>query len=344
MVLLPWKIHRETITKDDVTANPSYGCFPEKRPIEKHLRYGIINLDKPSGPSSHEVVAWIKRILNIKHAGHGGTLDPKVTGVLPVALEEATKIVGSFLISGKEYICVMRLHKDVSEGKIKDVLKDFVGNILQRPPLRSSVKRNVRLRSIYYITDLEFRNRHVLFRVGCQAGTYIRKLVHDVGEALGSGAHMEELRRTRAGPFTEEKGLSTLYDIMEGYDLWITKGDESMLKRVIMPMEKALKLLPKIYVRDSAVSSICHGAKLTIPGIVRLETDIRVKDSVGIFSLKGELIALGRAALSSEDMLKREHGIAVNTKRVVMDLDEYPRLWRSSTAIKSQIQKTLHKN
>jgi H/ACA ribonucleoprotein complex subunit 4 len=326
---LPWEIHRDLLIKVDETTDSSFGCPPTIRPIRDHLKFGIINLDKPSGPSSHEVVAWVKRILKVEHAGHGGTLDPKVTGVLPVALEEATKVVAAFLLSGKEYICVMHLHGDVAEERIRSVMDEFVGNILQRPPLRSSVQRNIRLRRIYFITDFEFKDRRVLFRVGCQAGTYIRKLVHDVGEALGSGAHMEELRRTRAGPLTEDENLISLYELKEGYDLWAEKGDESILRRIVMPMEKALELLPKIYVRDSAVSSICHGAKLAIPGIAKLETGIKAKDVVGIFSLKGELTALGRATMSSEDMIERDHGIAANTERVIMGLGTYPKMWHN---------------
>ncbi|MFH0896794.1 MAG: RNA-guided pseudouridylation complex pseudouridine synthase subunit Cbf5 [Candidatus Bathyarchaeota archaeon] len=329
MDTLPWEIRRDLIVKVDEATDSQYGCPPSSRPIRDHLRYGVINLDKPSGPSSHEVVAWVKRILKIEHAGHGGTLDPKVTGVLPTALEEATKIVGVFLLSGKEYVCVMRLHGDVAEEKVRAVMNEFLGDILQRPPLRSSVQRNIRLRRIYYLTDFEFTYRRVIFRVGCQAGTYIRKLVYDVGEALGPGAHMEELRRTRAGSFTEDKNLISLYDLKEAYDLWAEKDDESMIRRIVMPLEKALELLPKIYIRDSAVSSICHGAKLAVPGIARLETEIKTKDVVGIFSLKDELIALGRATMSSDEMVEREHGIAANTERVIMGLETYPKMWQS---------------
>jgi len=336
MVVPPWEISRDLVIKADEATDPSYGCLPDGRSMRDHLRYGVVNLDKPSGPSSHEVVAWVKRILRVEHAGHGGTLDPKVTGVLPVALEEATKVVGALLLSGKEYVCVMRLHGNVVKERVMEVMNEFVGDILQRPPLRSSVQRSIRLRRIYYLTDFEFSDRRVLFRVGCQAGTYIRKLVYDVGEALGVGAHMEELRRTRAGPFTEDEELVSLYELKDGYDLWVERGDESILRRVVMPVEKALVLLPKIYVRDSAVSSICHGAKLAVPGVARLETGIRVRDVVGIFSLKGELVALGMAAMSSEEIVSRDHGIAADTERVVMGLEEYPRMWQSHKAIEGQ--------
>jgi H/ACA ribonucleoprotein complex subunit 4 len=328
-----WKRDRDLIEKIDEVSDPQYGHPPDERSMEDHLKYGVINLDKPSGPSSHEVTAWVKKILHVPRAGHGGTLDPKVTGVLPIALQEATKVIGTLLHSGKEYVCVMRLHSDLPEQKVREVMNEFVGDILQRPPLRSSVRRRVRLRRVYYINDIEFKGRRVLFRIGCQAGTYIRKIVHDMGEILGPGAHMEELRRTRVGPFTEEERFASLYMVQEGYDLWIEKKDESILREVVMPIEKVVTMLPKIYIRDSAVSSICHGANLAIPGIAKLETGVTTKDIVGIFSLKGELVAIGRAVMSSEEMTARDRGIAVDTERVVMKLDEYPKMWKSRRAV-----------
>ena len=328
----PWEVSRALVTKVEEVTNPEFGCSPSSRLMRDHLRYGVINLDKPGGPSSHEVVAWVKRIIGIKRAGHSGTLDPMVTGVLPIAFEDATKIVRVLLLSGKEYVCVMRLHDDVIEKRVKEVMDEFVGDILQRPPLRSSVKRIVRKRRIYYISDFEFQDRRVLFRVGCQAGTYIRKLAYDVGEVLGSGAHMEELRRTRVGPFTEDTNLFSLYDLKEAYDNWADKGEESALRGLVMPLEKALELLPKIYIRDSAVSSICHGAKLAVPGIAKLGTGINVRDMVGFFSLKGELVALGQATMSSEEIIQRDHGIAANTKRVIMGLDVYPKIWHGRSS------------
>jgi len=328
----PWEVKRELIIKDEEETNPSYGRLPTNRTIGDHIKYGIINLDKPSGPTSHEVVAWVKRILKVERAGHGGTLDPKVTGVLPIALEEATKVVQTLLLSGKEYVCVMRLHANVPSERVTQIMEEFVGEIYQRPPLRSSVRRDIRKRRIYYIKDFEFQENRVLFRIGCQAGTYIRKICFDIGEALGCGAHMEELRRTRTGPFTEDESLVTLYDLYDAYDLWINEKDESPLRRIIKPMEEAPKLLPKIQIRDSAVDSICHGADLAVPGILRLESGIRPRELVGLFTLKDELIALARATMSTEEIMKRDHGIAADTLRVVMAPGTYPRMWQTGKA------------
>ena len=211
--------------------------------------------------------------------------------------------------------------------RLDAILAEFVGPIYQKPPLRSSVKRVVRQRWIYALTKLEQAGRRVLFRVACQAGTYIRKLVYDVGEALGTGAHMEELRRTRVGTFTED-ALTSLYDLTAAHDAWTATGDESPLRRVVQPIENALQILPKIYIRDSAVDAICHGARIAVPGIAQLETGINVTDTVGLLTLKGELVALARAAMSTVTIMAQRHGIAATTLRVVMKPGAYPKLWK----------------
>jgi len=231
-------------------------------------------------------------------------------------------------MTGKEYVCIMRLHSSVSEKKIEEVMNEFVGEIYQRPPLRSSVKRQVRKRKIYYIEDLEFQGQYVLFRVGCQAGTYIRKLCFDVGEVLGSGAHMVELRRTRTGPFQEDENLATLYDLSYAYALFEEK-DESYLRKIVQPVENAFGLTPKIFVRDSAVDALCHGADLALPGVLRLHSGIKPRNVVGIFTQKEELVALARSLMSSEEMMTKDHGIAADVERVVMTPGTYPSMWRS---------------
>ncbi len=252
-----------------------------------------------------------------------------VTGVLPIALEDATKAIQAFLFSGKEYVCLMQLHSDVDHEQVRKILNEFTGEIYQKPPLRASVKREVRKRTIYKIDPLEIDGRRVLFRVVCQAGTYIRKLCSDIGEVLGCGAHMRELRRTRAGPFTEDENHYTLHEIQEAKRLYDEEGREGNLREVIRPVEEAFKYIPKIYIRDSAVDAICHGAELAIPGIVKLETGIRPKNAVAIYTLKDEVVALAEAQLSTESIMEAEKGIAAKTRRVVMKTGTYPREWRS---------------
>lgn len=322
----PWEIDRNIIVRAEEETDPSFGCPPEQRPIVEFIRFGVINLDKPPGPTSHEVVSWVKRILELDRAGHGGTLDPKVTGVLPITLEEATKVVQALLESGKEYICVMRTHGEEKEERVVEVLKLFEGRIYQRPPIRASVKRRLRTRTIYRIEYLEGDGRNWLFKVACESGTYIRKLCFDVGEILGLGAHMHELRRVRSGPFNEAE-LFTVYDLVDAVGLLREEEDERPLRRVVKPMESALRLLPKIWIRDSAVEAICSGASLAVPGILRLETGIVKGSTVAVLTQKGEGVALMRAEMSEEQMAEAERGIAATPLRVLMPRGTYPRMW-----------------
>jgi H/ACA ribonucleoprotein complex subunit 4 len=325
---LPSERVRSILEKRSAKTDPAFGKAPSKRPLEMYLRLGAINLDKPSGPTSHEVVAWVKKILNLDRAGHSGTLDPKVTGILPILLGDATRVMDTLLLSGKEYICLMHVHKPKSKKQILQVCNEFVGKIYQKPPLKSSVVKQLRIREIYYLKVLEIEDLSVLMRVGCEAGTYIRKLCYDIGLALGTGANMEELRRSRAGPFQENETLVTLHQVKDAYEVWRETGDEEMLRRVIMPIETALKHLPKLIIADNAVDAVCHGAPLAAPGLVSLESDINQDDYVALFTLKGEAVAIAKAAISSQEMLASKNGIAAKTERVIMEPGTYPRAWK----------------
>jgi H/ACA ribonucleoprotein complex subunit 4 len=223
----------------------------------------------------------------------------------------------------------MKLHGDMPEPRLKRVLAEFEDEIYQRPPLRASVKRQLRTRRIYYLDQLEVDGRNVLFRVGCEGGTYIRKLCFDVGEVLGCGAHMQELRRTRAGPFVESDSV-ILHEAAYWFMQWEETKDDRLLKKFVQPMEKALALVTKVYVRDSAVDAICHGACLTAPGILSLEDSLCKGSLVAVLTLKGEAIALGKAMVSAEEVLNLNHGVVATTERVIMPRGTYPKRWRSS--------------
>ncbi len=330
--LPPWENKRELQIKAEDTTNPKHGCPPNQRPAQDYIRYGVINLDKPSGPTSHEVAAWTKKILHLNHIGHGGTLDPNVTGVLPVTLEDATKIVQALLNSGKEYVCVMKLHGDIQEHRIRAVLTEFEDLIYQRPPLRASVKRQLRTRRIYYIDYLETAGRNVLFKVGCEGGTYIRKLCFDIGEILGVGAHMQELRRTRAGPFIETSSTrATLHDVAYWFAEYETQKDPGLLHKFIEPMETALTLIPKITICDSAVDALCHGANLTAPGVLSVETGIEEGTLTAVLTLKGEAVALAKALAPTEDIVNLKHGVVAAMQRVLMPRGTYPKVWKSGS-------------
>lgn len=301
-----------------------YGKPPEERTVEELIEKGLIVLDKPMGPTAHEIVAWIKKILNIKKAGHSGTLDPHVTGVLPVATQKATRVLKLMLESDKEYICAMRLHKPISEKRLREICKEFTGKIYQKPPVKSAVKRKLRIREVKNIEILEIEEKDVLMRINCEAGTYIRKLCYDIGEALGIGANMEDLRRTRVGHLREENAV-TLQDLLDAYIFWKEEGIESEIRRCVHPIEEGINI-PKVWIKDTAVDAICHGARLMTVGVEKCE-EIQIKQRVAVMTLKNELVALGKAAMSCREMLEKE-GVAVVTGTVIMERDTYPKVWK----------------
>ncbi len=289
-----------------------------ERSIEELLNFGVVIIDKPKGPTSHQVSAWVRDILHVKKTGHAGTLDPKVTGVLPVALNKATRIINVLHLTPKEYIGVMHLHKDLSEDKVRRIMKEFVGEIYQIPPLRSAVARKLRKRRVYELEFMEMLGRNVLFRAKVESGTYIRTLCVDMGEALCSGAHMEELRRIATGHYTE-KDAHTLQDLLDAYVFWKEDGDESYIREIIRPGEDILSFLPKITVKDSAVDALAHGAPLYKTGV--LESDKFNKgDYVAVFTKKGELISLSRTVLQED--------VVAIPERVIMERGRYPRAWK----------------
>ena len=316
--LLPFeKIERKIIVRKESETDEKYGCNPNERKTEEIINYGIINIDKPKGPTSHQVSDYVQKILHINKSGHSGTLDPAVTGVLPIALGKATRIVQGLLTAGKEYVAIMHLHKNIEEEKLRDTInKYFIGKILQMPPLKSSVKRQLRTRTIYYFNILEIEDKDILFKAGTEAGTYIRKLIHDIGQKLGTGAHMAELRRTKAGPF-DETTLFTLQELTDAYYFWKEEQNEKFLRKIAQPVENGVGHLPKIWIFDTTVESLCHGSDLKVPGISKINDQINKKEIVAIMTLKGELVALGTSQMSSNEMMG-EKGIAVKTEKVFM--------------------------
>ncbi|MFW5865816.1 MAG: RNA-guided pseudouridylation complex pseudouridine synthase subunit Cbf5 [Nanoarchaeota archaeon] len=320
------RMDRSILVRQEARTNEEFGCDPESRDMKELLDYGIITIDKPSGPTSHQVSAFVQNILNISKSGHSGTLDPKVTGVLPVAIGRGTRIVQSLLTAGKEYVCLMHLHDPVEEETLRNVIeKQFTGKIKQIPPVKSAVKRRLRFRKIYYFDIIEIKGQEVLFKVGTQAGTYIRKLCHDIGEALGCGAHMAELRRTKAGPF-QENTMITLQDLTDAYHYYVENKDESRLRKFIKPIEHGVKHLPKVWVTDMTINTICNGASLKAPGIAKVESDIQVDEPVAIMSLKGELVSVAQSLMRSKDMITKERGVACRSSQVFMKPGTYPKM------------------
>ena len=232
-----------------------------KKTIQELLEFGIINVDKPSGPTSFDVSEAIMKILGLRKTSHFGTLDPKVTGVLPVALNRACKLTGFFLGEDKEYVGVMKIHGEVPLEKIEEIIKEkFLGKIMQLPPVKSRVARVVREREVKKFDILEEQEGNFLFKTEVQGGTYIRKLIHDLGESLGTGAHMLELRRTRAGIFMEDDS-HTLYELEEAAEEY-KNGKEEKLRQMIIPGEIVSELFPVVNVKEEIVGRLLHGSPL----------------------------------------------------------------------------------
>jgi len=306
-----------------------FGCSPLSRPLEQYLLYGIVNLDKPCNPSSHEVVSWIKRIMKCEKTGHSGTLDPKVSGCLLVCLNRATRLVKAQQSAGKEYVCIARFHSDVESTKIQKTLDMLSGACFQRPPVISAVKRQLRVRTIYEAKLVEYNaKRHMaIFWVSCEAGTYIRTMCVHLGLLMGVGAHMQELRRVRSGVLDENKYMSTMHDILDAQFVYENLRDEKYLRRVVMPLELLLTTYPRIVLKDSAVNAITYGAKLMIPGVLRFEKNIDVGAEIVMMTTKGEAVATGIAQMTTAVIASVDHGCVAVIKRVVMERDTYNVRW-----------------
>ncbi|OGS41096.1 MAG: tRNA pseudouridine(55) synthase TruB [Euryarchaeota archaeon RBG_13_31_8] len=327
--VLPGVSSNERLIKKKVKTNPNFGKKIQERTVEELLENGVIIIDKPNGPTSHQVDSWIKKILGTEKVGHSGTLDPNATGILPIGVGDATKTLPFLLLAGKEYVGIMMLHKDVDEKKIRTVSESFVGEIVQLPPVRSAVKRVHRRRKIYYFDIIQIKNREVLFRIGCESGTYVRTICVDIGRKLGSGAHLAELRRTQVGHI-KESDCVLLHDLKDSFVFYKEDKDKSSIRSILHPIEYILMHLPKIVVRDSAVDALCHGANLALPGVIEVDTGIKKNDIILILTLKDEAVAVGKSLMSTEEMIQREKGFCSNLERVVMKKGAYPSIWKKT--------------
>ena len=306
------------------------GSSPTQRPLEEHLKYGVINLDKPANPSSHEIVAWIKKILEVEKTGHSGTLDPKVTGCLIVCLNRATRLVKAQQSAGKEYVGIVKFHNPIEDkSQVEDCLKRLQGACFQRPPLISSVKRELRIRTIYDYKMIEFdkEKNMAIFWISCEAGTYVRTMCVHMGLLAKTGGHMQELRRVRSGILKEDESMVTMHDVLDAQYIYEQTKKEDYLRRVVRPLEILLTNYPRIVIKDSAVNAICYGAKLTVPGVLRFEANIENGKEIVLITTKGEAVAIAIAEMTSSVLASCDHGIVCKTKRVIMDRETYPRKW-----------------
>lgn len=239
--------------------------------------------------------------------------------MLLITLENACKIIQVLQRHDKEYMGIMHLHKEVSDNDLQKAIKKFTGEIRQLPPVRSAVARRVRTRNVYSFDVLERDGRQVLFRMRAEAGTYVRVVCHDIGKEIG-GAHMLELRRTRSGMFSEEKTIK-IQDLADAYHDWKKSGDEK-IRDLVLPVEAGIEHLPKIIIKDSAVFSVASGSPVYATGISKASTGIKAGETVAVLTLKGELVALAKADMSAEDMIRKK-GLAAKTDRVIIDKNLY---------------------
>jgi tRNA pseudouridine55 synthase len=287
---------------------------PDERDIDELLSFGVVNLDKPAGPSAHQVSAWARDLTDVERAAHAGTLDPKVTGCLPVLLGDATRLAQVFLEGAKEYIAVLELHGP-APSDLEAVLSEFEGEIYQKPPRKSAVSRRLRTREIYELELLEVRDRKALLRVRCESGTYIRKLCHDLGLAAGTGAHMGDLRRIGTTPFDDTDLVSTA-DLTDAL-VFAEEGDERALRDAVSPAERALSHLPRLTVAFSAAEQIAEGAPVYAPGIVDVDAAAESADGDALaacFTPDGTAVCIGRLVGDP----RADSGEAVSLERVLV--------------------------
>jgi len=290
---------------------------PEERPVDDLLAFGVVNLDKPPGPSAHQVAAWVRDATGQERVAHGGTLDPKVTGCLPILLGDAARAARIFDDAVKEYVAVLELH-DRAPPDFDSVVSEFEGDIYQKPPRKSAVKRQLRTRRIHALDVLEREERRALLRVRCASGTYIRKLCHDIGLALGTGAHMGDLRRTATGQFAD-RSLVSMHDLVDAL-AFAEDGDERELRAAVQPAEEALAHLPRLVVAPSAAEAVADGAPVYAPGVIETR-DATVGDAtptagdlVGVFTPDGSAVALGTLVGTAD----AESGTVAELERVLV--------------------------
>lgn len=308
---------------------PAPPPWPEA--IAERLREGAFLLvDKPRGPSSHQVTAWARDLLGEERAGHAGTLDPNVSGLLWIGVGPALKLLPLLLEFPKRYVGVLVLHGAVAAADLDRVLAEFVGPIFQTPPVRSAVKRERRVRTIHRLDRLETDGPRVLFEVTGDSGTYVRTLAVDVGEALGVGAHLEELRRTGTGPFTEAGAvpLTTLADAVER----ARAGDPAALLGLLHPAEEVWREFPLVRVKVPAASAVVHGAGLAAGGILGVSRPFGVGAHVVLVAPGGAAIAIGRARADSDRLAAVRHGWAIDLERVLAEPARFPPSWGKSAA------------
>ncbi len=311
------------------TTSNEHGCPPAERSIEELIEAGILVIDKPAGPNSHQVSAWARDLLGVEKLGHGGTLDPFATGVLVLLSGKSMRLTKKVLNHDKTYICVLQSSVPFDPDHLERALVQLSGDVYNVPPEVSAVKVQVRSRKIQN-KILEIDGKDAVIQVDCEAGTYIRTLARDLGLLLGSPIELKELRRTKSGRFSEKSTIS-MQQLADAIWLWKDKGDENAIRRILAPIESLVKDLPSVVVKDGAASAIAHGASLLRPGIVSIAEGLVRGDVVQILTLKGELVATGTMRIRSDIINEMEEGVIAKPNSVFLSAETYPKAWKKST-------------
>lgn len=295
---------------------------PQEGPLPLPAEGGFLVVDKPCGPTSHQVTAWVRDILGVEKAGHTGTLDPAVSGVLVIGFGRALRLLPLVLTFPKRYVTRITLHGEVRNRDLERVLSEFEGPIYQTPPVRSAVRRERRVRTIHHLRLLDQKGRDLLLDVSCDSGTYVRTLATDLGEALGAGAHMAELRRIATGPFGEDQAVP-LWKISDAAHE-ARAGDTTRWKALLQSPKIVWGRFPQLVIKDSAVDSLAHGADLAVPGVLKVTGHFAVGDRVVLVTRRDELVALGTALRDSTAWSVPPEGYVVDAQQVLMEAGRYP--------------------
>ena len=315
----------------EATTDPAFGQRPEERTIEQRMAAGVLLLDKPAGPTSHQVAAWVRDHFGLERMGHGGTLDPFATGVLPLTFGKSMRLTGKVLTHDKTYIAVLDVPESIGDDALETGLSHLRGRVYNVPPEISAVKVQVRTRRIERLVLLDRNATHIVIEVACEAGTYIRTMARDLGLLLDRPVNLVELRRSASGRF-DLQASATLQQVADAHWLWSSEGRSEALLRLLHPIEILVEDLPTVVVRDAAVGAVAHGAPLMRPGVVSVDGGWTTGSLVAAMSMKGELIALMRLSVDSSSIQEMSDGEVAKAETVVMATEVYPRSWTSAEA------------
>ena len=311
----------------DAKTSDNHGTYPEKRTLEQLMEGSFILLDKAPGPSSHQVSAWARDLMNLEKLGHGGTLDPFATGVLPLLAGKAMRLTDRILTHDKSYIALLKFGKEVDLELLAEKMEMLTGKVYNVPPEISAVKVQVRTRKISKFEILDLGNKSVLTHIECEAGTYVRTMARDLGLLIGTSVELKELRRPSSGKFNLEQSV-TMQKLADAYWLWKEKGNESGMRRILHPIEMMLSEVPKLVVKDGAAAALSHGAPLNRPGVVSIPENLGVGSEVLLVTLKGEAVALANLVQPSKVIPDMTQGEVAKPNCVLMKEDTYPRSWK----------------